>query len=639
MSRFVFLVLGLLSSAGAVETRPNVVLFLVDDMGWRDSGAYGSTYYETPRLDAFAQEGVRFTSAYSQPLCSPTRASLLTGKYPSRHGITGASGHQKPQSADYALRPTTGPANQPLLYAESKNYLEPAEITLAEALQQQGYRTAHIGKWHLGLTLPHWPEAQGFDVTFHCHPDPGPPGGYFSPYGVLSEGEPRVQTKVGNITDGPVGEYIVDRQAAEAETFIAGNKGQPFFLNLWCYGVHGPWGHKEEYTRYFAKKAASGGQGNPIMASMLKSVDECFGRILDALEKHGLTENTIVIFNSDNGGNTHSNKPDDSKRQKKDGADPMLADWRKWAGDQPPTDNTPLRDGKGSLYEGGTRVPLIWRWPAKIKGGGVNDSVVAHIDVYPTVMELVGKAMPNGQQADGQSYAKLLKGEGEFQRDAFFNYFPHGGVGRGGVTVRAGNFKLIRWITPTVEDPLRFELYDLEKDLGEANNLAASMPDKVGELDAMIERFLQETGALYPIANPAYLGSAKAAPRAARSWLAKGCSAVERDGKLVITAAGPRPFLGIAGLNLTGPVTLSMQANQSGVGRVQWRTAAQEAFPSEGQIMEFAMPMAGTVGEVIIPVSGALSGLRFYLPTQAEPLALDWIELKPAKGASSRWDF
>ena len=200
--------------------KPNVVLFLVDDMGWMDCGVYGSTYYETPNMDRFARRSMRFTNAYALPLCSPTRASILTGQHSSRHGITSATGHLPPQQPNHQYLPDHAPANAAMILPESKHYLEPSQITLAETLHAEGYRTAHIGKWHLGTTVPHWPEQQGFDVAFHCHPDPGPPGGYFSPYGVKPDGIPGGQNKVGTITDGPSGEYIVDRQAVEAVKFL-----------------------------------------------------------------------------------------------------------------------------------------------------------------------------------------------------------------------------------------------------------------------------------------------------------------------------------------------------------------------------------------------------------------------------------
>lgn len=625
----------------AASPKPNVVLFLVDDMGWKDCGAYGSAYYETPRIDAFAKTGMKFTSAYAQPLCSPTRASLLSGQYSARHGVTSASGHQLPQPEGFAFLPETAPPNQPMLTPASKNYLDPKHYTLAETLKEAGYRTAHIGKWHLGLTQPHWPEQQGFDVTFHCHPDPGPPGEYFSPYGVMAEGTPNGKTRVGNITDGPEGEYIVDRQAAEAEKFIAANKDKPFFLNLWCYGVHGPWGHKEEYTKYFAQKAAAGGQGNPIMASMLKSVDDCFGRILDALEKQGVADNTIIIFNSDNGGNTHSNTAEDGKRKKKGGESPLQADWRRWAGVQPPTNNTPLRDGKGTLYEGGTRVPLIWRWAGKIPAGTENAGVVAHIDVYPTLMDLLGMKVPEQQKVDGVSYAKALTDGAAVERAAFFNYFPHGSVGRGGVTVRAGDFKLIRWFTPTMDDPLRYELYDLNKDLGETKNLAAAIPQKVKELDALIDGFLKDTGATYPRPNPAYKGSPKAAARGERPWVPKGCTMTEENGRLAVKGESRRPFLGMTGLDLSGPVTLSLSVTSAGgPAKVQWRTTEQEAFPAEGQVVEFTLPEgADAKADVKLPVQGSLAHLRLYVPAAEAPVSLDWAELKPSQGEVKRWDF
>src|SRR5687768_16377710 len=210
--------------AAEAPRRPNVILFLVDDMGWMDSTPYGSKYYDTPNMDRLATRAMRFTDAYATPLCSPTRASLMTGKYAARHGITTASGHQPPQPPGFKFLPDRDAAGVRLLMPVSKNYLDPAEHTLAEALRDAGYRTAHVGKWHLGLTRPHWPERQGFDVAFHCHPDPGPPGFYFSPYGVKPDGDPKGQARVGTITDGPPGEYIVDRLADEAEKFIAANK-------------------------------------------------------------------------------------------------------------------------------------------------------------------------------------------------------------------------------------------------------------------------------------------------------------------------------------------------------------------------------------------------------------------------------
>ena len=478
----------------AADAPPNVVLFLVDDMGWMDSGVYGSRYYETPHIDRLAERGLRFTDAYSgHPLCSPTRASILTGKYPARLGLTTAAGHLPPQPKDAPRYPERASPNRALLMPESLRYLDPEEHTLAEAFRAAGYRTGHFGKWHLGLTEPHWPERQGFDVAWHGKPDPGPRS-YFSPY----------QFRAGTISNGPAGEYITDRLTDEVLTFLDTNRDRPFFLNVWQFGVHGPWGHKEEYTRRFAKKTdPRGEQANPIMASMLQSVDESLGRIVAHIDELGLTERTILLFSSDNGGNVHSNVP--GSRQAAAGG-PRIADWRKWAGDQPPTNNAPLRDGKASLYEGGVRVPLIVVWPGVVPPGTRSAEVVSSIDFYPTLLELAGLSPPENVQFDGISFARVLRDpDVRLDRQALFNFFPHGGPARPpGVSVRQGEWKLIRWFETGPEQPSLHELYNLSEDLGETRNLAEAHPDRVARLDELIDGFLTTTDALVPKPNPAY---------------------------------------------------------------------------------------------------------------------------------------
>lgn len=637
-----------LACTAAAADKPNVVLFLVDDMGWMDCGAYGSQYYETPNIDRFAKQAMRFTNAYAQPLCSPTRASLLTGQYSARHGITTASGHQPPQEPGHKFLPDTAPATQPMLLPESRNYLEPAQMTLAETLHTAGYCTAHIGKWHLGLTPPHWPEQQGFDVAFHCHPDPGPPGNYFSPYGVKPDGAANGKNKVGTITDGPAGEYIVDRQAEEAVKFIRDSKDKPFFLNLWCYGVHGPWGHKEEYTKAFLdKKDPSGRQGNPLMASMLRSVDECFGRILDELKAQGLAENTIVIFNSDNGGNTHSNVPDSAKTAKaaKNKGD-ALADWRKWAGDQPPTKNTPLRDGKGTLYEGGTRVPLMWSWTGKIKPGSTSDAVVGPIDLYPTLLDLMELKKPEAQRFDGVSYAKVLTSGAALERTAYFNYHPHAGALRaGGVWVRSGDWKLLRWFG----NPAAHELYNLREDISEANDLAAKMPEKVQELGGLIDRFLSDTGATYPRPNPAHAASAEPKSTAKGGdplggWKERQCKAVISNGVLTLTATGKpgTAFLGHGMAKMSGPavVKLRVRSTSGGVGKVDCLPQTS-ADPTHVISTPFEVK-AGDWQDITVELSHSepLGTLRLYLPvTTGQSTEVDSIEVAPIKGRAERWGF
>ncbi len=648
------------AASHAAERRPNIVLFLVDDMGWMDSGVYGSKYYETPAMDRFATQAMRFTRAYAQPLCSPTRASILSGQYSARHGVTSASGHQPPQPPGHVFLRDTAAPSQPLLMPESKNYLDPSIVTIAEALREAGYRTAHIGKWHLGTTEPHWPEAQGFDVAFHCHPDPGPPGEYFSPYGVVPPGSPppadrRQKHVVGTITDGPAGEYIVDRLADEAVTFIESSKDRPFFLNLWCYGVHGPWGHKEAYTTEFAKKTDPRGvQGNPIMASMLRSVDECFGRILAKLDERKLADDTVVIFYSDNGGNVHSNTPDDAKTSKLPPGHPKRAfidGWRKWAGDRPPTCNAPLRDGKGRMYEGGVRVPLMVRWPGRIAAGGTSDALVGCIDLYPTILDLLGVPSPAQHKVDGVSFAPVLRGTGTLARDAYFIWFPHLVPG---VSVHQGDWKLIRRFEerPGDYEGTR-ELFNLRDDLGETTNLAAKMPERVKELDALIDRFVADTGALLPRPNPAYKPRPQAAPGAGKALSAdpaaglvpKSCKVSLIPGALRVEAEGKAPFLGTAQVKASGPLTLTLRARSAagGAGKVQWVTKDQEDFPKEGQVVPFALP-AGTDWQdvtVEIPMKGDARILRLYLPADKGPVEVQSIRWTPVKAARPvrAWEF
>lgn len=472
------------------DSPPNVVLFLVDDMGWMDSEPYGSKYYRTPSMSRLASESMRFTDAYAVPLCSPTRASILSGQYSARHGVTSASGHLPPNREGDGY--SAGKPNQQYLYPESRNYLAPEIVTIAEVLNSNGYRTGHFGKWHLGVRPEHWPENQGFETTWHCAPDPGPPS-YFSPYGVVSEGLAAGRRKVGDITDGAPGEYITDRLTDEAIAFLKADDERPFFLNLWQYGVHGPWGHKQDYTEDFARQNdPRGEQGNPIMASMLRSVDESLGRILETLDELKLRENTLFIFYSDNGGNTHSNTSGDAK-----GNTP--ADWTKWAGNRPPTNNSPLREGKGRIYEGGQRVPLMIRWPGRILPGTTSGEIVGAIDLYPTILEATGSNAPEAQIIDGVSLLPVLTESASLSRKAYFTWFPHLIPA---VSVRRGDWKLIRRFEPHRDYPETLELYNLKEDLEERNNLAKSQPEMTSELNALIDEFIVHTGTLIPIPNP-----------------------------------------------------------------------------------------------------------------------------------------
>lgn len=636
---------------GAAESRPaarpNIVLFLVDDMGWMDSSPYGSQYYETPHMQRLAEQAMRFTDAYAVPLCSPTRASILSGQYSSRHGVTSATGHRPPAAPDASPYPAAAPPTRPLIYAESKNYLDPELVTIAEVLRAAGYRTGHFGKWHLGLLPEHWPARHGFETCWHCAPDPGPPS-YFSPYGVTSEGRPGGQQRVGNITDGPDGEYITDRLTDEALKFIETHRDEPFYLNLWQYGVHGPWGHQEAYTAEFAKKTdPRGQQRNPIMASMLKSVDESLGRVLDKLDEFGLAENTLFIFYSDNGGNTHSNVPGATKTQRAEQAgNPMLRDWRKWAGPEPPTNNAPLREGKGRIYEGGVRVPLMVRWPGRIPAGSTSHAVVGPIDLYPTLLDAADLPKPAGHHLDGRSLLPLLEQTGTLDRDVYFTWFPHLIPA---VSVRQGDWKLIRRFEWHPDYPAPRELYNLQDDLGETINLAARLPDKVRELDALIDAFLEDTGARVPQPNPAYRPGSAAAVQAASEPTAglvpRMCRLSLVPGALRVETEGPTPFLGTAQVKHPGPLTLQLRARSAvgGSGKVQWKTAAQDAFPAAGQQVSYTLAGGSQWQELSLelPIEGTSAIVRLYLPAADTPVEIESLRfIAPGRSSAVRtWDF
>ncbi len=457
-----------------------MLFFLVDDMGWMDCGAYGSKYYHTPNIDRLAKQGMLFTDAYAaNPLCSPTRASILTGKYPCRLRITAPAGHlpKLPEGT-----PPVGKQAQPwykAVPATSRRYLPLGEYTIAEAVKDAGYKTCFIGKWHLGKDRIYWPEHQGFDVNIGGAGNPGPPS-YHSPY------------RLNNLKDGPIGEYITDRLTDEAISYLDRNAGSPFMMFLWHFGVHGPWGHKEEITkRCQNKKDPRGQQNNPIMASMLKSIDGSLGKVLDKLDELKIADDTVIIFFSDNGGNIHS----------RIGPDEL-----------PPTNNYPLRGGKANIYEGGTREPLIVRYPGVVRPGATCSDVVTSVDFYPTLLEICRAKPQKGQILDGENIMPLLRQAGKLKREAIFCHFPHNTPATehlASTYVRKGNWKLIRFYHLGKDGKHHYELYNLKDDISEATDLADKHPQMVKRLDALIEHHLKDTNAVIPIPNPRYDPTAK----------------------------------------------------------------------------------------------------------------------------------
>jgi arylsulfatase A len=446
-------------AAGAETTqarRPNFVFILVDDLGWADVGCFGSDFYETPNVDRLAARGMRFTDGYAAcPVCSPTRASILSGKYPARLKLTNfIAGRRRLEGAR-------------VLPADFKLQLDLEEITLAEALKPAGYTSGHVGKWHLG-GKPFWPRQQGFDVNIGgC--GAGMPRSFFYP----------AWTANVPIAEGTAGEYLTDREAAEAVKFIEQNQDRPFFLYLAHYAVHIPLEAKQpmvEKYRAKAKRDPGTKQNNPVYAAMVESVDQSVGRVMDALGRLGIAERTVVFFFSDNGGLATPEGPH-----------------------TPATTNAPLRAGKGYLYEGGIREPLIVCWPGVTRPGSICNVPVSSVDFYPTILETAGVAGDPGQVPDGESLVPLLRQTGGLKREAIYWHYPHfsnqGGMPGG--AVRQGDYKLIHFY-----DDDRVELYNVREDIGEKNDLAAKMPQKTAELRKLLDDWLREVDATMCPPNP-----------------------------------------------------------------------------------------------------------------------------------------
>ena len=430
-----------MAAGGSGVDKPNIIFILMDDLGWMDLSCYGSKFYETPNIDRLASQGMRFTSAYAAcPVCSPTRASILTGKYPARLGLTDwIPGHKQ--------------ENPKLLTPEFYQELPLRETTIAETLKSAGYVSASIGKWHLGRE-PYWPEKQGFDLNFGGTHQGNQPS-YFYPYGI------------NNIKTGSKGEYLTDRLTSEAEKFIEANKDRPFFLYLSHYAVHTPLAGKAEVVEKYKRKIKPGmDQNNPVYAAVIESVDESVGRIMAKLDELKIADNTVFIFFSDNGG---------------------LADV---------TSNAPLRLGKGHLYEGGVREPLIVRWPGKVKAGTVCDTPMISTDFYPTMLEMAGL---KGSVPDGVSIVPLLRQKGGTGQKTFYWHYPHYHRTTPSGAIRDGDWKLIEFF----EDN-HVELYNLKDDLSETTDLAARQPEKAQELRKKLADWRKSVNAAMPTPNPEY---------------------------------------------------------------------------------------------------------------------------------------
>jgi len=450
------------TTGDALGQRPNFVFFLIDDLGWRDLGCYGSSFYETPNIDDLARKGVRFSNAYAAcPVCSPTRASIMTGKYPARLKLTNyLVGRRWPK--DSPIAPPKWCYEMPL-----------EEVTLAEALKEAGYKTCFIGKWHLGEE-PYYPEHQGFDVNVGGTNSGLPRSHFYPKWG----DNPPIK--------GEDGEYLADRLTDESLKFLEANSDGPFLLYLSHYGVHTPLEGKEELVAKYEAKAkdmpAEGPkflhkgnvndrqvQDHAVYAAMVESIDESVGRVLAKVDELGLTGNTIVIFMSDNGGLSTA--------------------------EGSPTSNVPLRAGKGLLYEGGIREPMIINWPGVTKPGSICNEPVTSTDFYPTMLEMAGLGLRPKQHIDGMSLCSILRGKRGLKRKAIYWHYPHysNQGGRPGGAVRCGDYKLIE----RYEDN-SIELYNLREDIGEKRELSAAVPAKAQELRKMLHKWREDVDANMP---------------------------------------------------------------------------------------------------------------------------------------------
>lgn len=453
----------------AADSRPNIVVILADDLGWADLGCYGADLHQTPHIDQLASQGMRFMDAYAMPVCSPTRAALLTGGHAARVPMT-----------IWSEGSVNGPADRPLLQADSLHSLPHGQPTLATYLQQSGYLTALVGKWHLG-DANHYPETHGFDVNIggtHW----GAPQSFWWPY----RGRGRFGNEyryVPHLEFGQPDEYLTDRLTDEALRVIDQAGEQPFFLYLAHHAPHTPIEAKATDVQFFQSQLKPHYQHqNPVYAAMLKSLDESVGRVLSSLRERGLEQNTIVIFMSDNGGFVGIDN--------KSGQTVAV------------TSNAPLRSGKGSCYEGGIRVPLIIRWPGVTAAGRTNHQPVIVMDLFPTLLAAAGLTPSPQIPCDGLDLRPLLEASStELSRSALYFHYPHYYPTTTPVSaIRAGDWKLLEYL----EDG-RLELYNLANDLSESKNLSEQQPEKTAALRQQLNDWRQQVQAAMPRPNPNYI--------------------------------------------------------------------------------------------------------------------------------------
>lgn len=459
----------------------NVVFILADDLGWSDTSLYGQTdFYQTPNIERLAARGMTFSRAYSaSPLCSPTRASILTGQTPARNGFTAPQGHLPEVRLTHEEGKQAG-SKEKVIVPQSATRLDTNLPTLGKLVKADGYSTAHFGKWHLG-PAPYSPLEHGFDIDIPHWPGPGPAGSFVAPW------------KLPDFKENYPKEHIEDRMAEEAVQWMRNQKeGVPFFMNYWQFSVHAPFDAKESLVNYYHTKIDfTDPQHSPTYAAMVHSLDDAVGKLLDEIDRMGMADNTIIIFFSDNGGNMY------------DGIVETAPDGEQFL--TPPTSNTPLKGGKATNYEGGIRVPCVIVWPGVTEPGSRSDQIIQSTDFYPTLLNYLDIKKPANYAIDGEDIMPALKGN-EMERQPIFTYFPHHPPVPdwlpASIAVHDGDWKLIKMFYQGEKGEDAYLLYNLKWDISESYNIAEVYPEKVEELNGYIEAHLKDAKTVIPTQNP-----------------------------------------------------------------------------------------------------------------------------------------
>lgn len=576
----------------ALAQRPNIIVIMVDDLGWRDTSIYGSKSSRTPQIDSLAARGVIFTQAYSSSsLDEPSQASFLTGKWPARLKLTQSRELNPGEILEPSL-PQTALSHISMVTPTSRTQLPGDELTAAEILQTAGYATAFMGKWNLGENTSQ-PENQGFSHFVRSSP----------------------------LTSQPqlAGQHTDDLLTQQAINWMETNSKEPFFLNLWYQSVGAPFQAPPADIQQARTSAdpSQDPQQAPVMAAMIAALDQRVGLIVAALERLQLTQRTIIVFTSDNGGNM---------------TDTIEGDLL--------TSNRPLRGGKGSMYEGGSRVPLIIVWPGVATPARSSDDVVSAVDLLPTLVDMAHGTIPAGHQIDGVTLKPALTGATGFDRGAIFHHYPHYNPTTGttpAISVRSENMKLIRFFGGHVTQTDRIEVYDLQNDPGERINLARSRRDEIVRMTNLIQNFLIETGALVPQKNPDF-------ERPQQGW-ATGADAEVEDGELVLKRSGDRPILfetyDVPHVNRHLRLRLPLKTSSRMEGRVMWSTASEPSFTQNRQA-KFAVTQTGEweTHEITLPVQDLLTGIRIEFGKGDSDLSLGWIRAELIDGnLVKEWQF